>query len=644
MAARLRAARWGAGGAAVLALGAAVLTLRLWNADLAVPFRYSAADDTKFYLGLVKGIIDHGWALTNSSLGAPLHQQLYDFPQGADNLNWLLIKALAVLWPHAGTVVNLFFLLSFPLTAVAAYLVMRQLGVSRAVAVVCGTVFALLPYHFFRSDSHLMLSAYYSVPLGAYLFVRIVQGEPLLSSGRWFSARTGWTVLSCVLIASTGLYYAVFAFVLVLAGTVLALAARHSRAVVLSGAAVAVLIAAVLAVNLSPTIVYRLRHGANSRVTRSAAEGDDLGLSISYLVLPPLADRIAPLRHVTEQYRSSTPPAGYCEQCFESVGTVGTVGFGWLAIVGIAALLGAPWALKRPGVERAAAAGVAVCIAVGATGGASSLVREYVSNDIRAWNRMSLQIAFFSLLAVGLLLDAARRRLRAPGFAALLGAIVALTVYEQSAASNAPPYARDASEYSSDQRFVAAIERALPAGASVLQLPYVPYPEGYQPYMSPDQTSPFSPQVNFEYELMRGYLQSRELRWSYGAMKGRASDWESRLASLPVSLAVTGAAAAGFDGVYVDLRGYPGGLGPRLQRALGRLLRVAPLGSGYLLFYDLRPYRGRLSSIHSPGQLAALRDAVLHPRGGACAAASPAFRPFPAAGPRTGVIGPPCRG
>jgi hypothetical protein len=29
-----------------------------------VPFRYSVTDDTKFYLMLIKGIIDNGWVFT----------------------------------------------------------------------------------------------------------------------------------------------------------------------------------------------------------------------------------------------------------------------------------------------------------------------------------------------------------------------------------------------------------------------------------------------------------------------------------------------------------------------------------------------------------------------------------------------------
>ena len=44
-------------------------------------------------------------------------------------------------------------------------------------------LFSLLAYHFFRGESHLLLSAYYSVPLSAYLFLE------LLGERRLFGAR-----------------------------------------------------------------------------------------------------------------------------------------------------------------------------------------------------------------------------------------------------------------------------------------------------------------------------------------------------------------------------------------------------------------------------------------------------------------------
>ena len=338
---------------------------KLWRADLAVPFRYSADDDTMFYLSMIKGIIDHGWLLTNHSLGAPFGQQLYDYPQSADNLNLLLVKGLGTVWSSAA-VINLFFLSTFALDAAAAYAVMRRLGVSAISAVVCAVLFALLPYHFFRGDSHLFLSAYYSIPLAAYLFIGVLTGRELFARRApparrlwtWATPRTGWTVLLCVVIASTGLYYAVFGLVLLLAGTLLAALSRRGRKAITTAALSFCIVGGMLSINLAPTFIYQLSHGANAVVTRSAGAGDGLSMSPSYLVLPPLHDRIGPLRHATERYAAETPPAGYCEQCYESLGGVGDVGFVWLIAVALAAVLGravraprerGPSCCRRPG-------------------------------------------------------------------------------------------------------------------------------------------------------------------------------------------------------------------------------------------------------------------------------------------------------
>ena len=74
---------------------------------------------------------------------------------------------------------NVYFLLTFPLAAAAAYLAFRHLGATRAPSVVCATLFALLPYHFVRGETHLFYSAYFAVPIGAYLALAVFTGEPL---------------------------------------------------------------------------------------------------------------------------------------------------------------------------------------------------------------------------------------------------------------------------------------------------------------------------------------------------------------------------------------------------------------------------------------------------------------------------------
>ena len=173
--------------------------------------------------------------------------------------------------------------------------------------------------------------------------------------------------------------------------------------------------------------------------------------------------------------------------------------------------------------------------------------------DVRAWNRISVVIAFLSLLAAALLLDSlvtalAGRRRGAHVGGVLLAGVLVFGVYDQTSDAYIPAYAATARQWHSDSVFVAAIEARLPLGASVFQLPYVPFPEGYP------QTPVGGPLATYatKYELLRGYLHSSTLRWSYGAMKGRSADWAAQLAGQPLSLVTAAAAAGGFDGVWVD--------------------------------------------------------------------------------------------
>lgn len=119
---------------------------------------------------------------------------------------------------------NVFFLLTFPLAALTAFLVMRRLGISAGAALVCASLYALLPYHFLRGETHLFLSAYYSVPLAAYLILAVLSGEPLFArrggTRAWLlalaSRRTLTTLTICVVVASASgsFYYAGFAVLL----------------------------------------------------------------------------------------------------------------------------------------------------------------------------------------------------------------------------------------------------------------------------------------------------------------------------------------------------------------------------------------------------------------------------------------------
>src|ERR671937_795903 len=131
----------------------AVIVLRLWHADLRVPFSY--VDDGNLAHMFVKEILHGGWYERTPQLGAPSGQELYDYPVlNGDTLNVLVIKVLGLFSSDSSVVLNLFYLLTYPLVALAAFLVLRRLRLSRPVALVCSILYTLLPYHFLRGEPH----------------------------------------------------------------------------------------------------------------------------------------------------------------------------------------------------------------------------------------------------------------------------------------------------------------------------------------------------------------------------------------------------------------------------------------------------------------------------------------------------------
>jgi phosphoglycerol transferase len=166
---------------------------------------------------------------------------------------------------------------------------------------------------------------------------------------------------------------------------------------------------------------------------------------------------------------------------------------------------------------------------------------------IRGYNRISVFLAFFALLAVAVAIErlAQNRRHKALFVTAMSCLLLALGLFDQISPRVVPQYDQNARDFRSDARLVASIEAAVPPGASIFQLPFMVYPE--------------SAPVNAlgDYELFRGYLHSSTLHWSYGAVGGRdASHWQWSISTLPLPAFLTEVKAKGFAGIYLDRTAY----------------------------------------------------------------------------------------
>lgn len=600
--------------------------MQLWRANLNVPWRLTidpATTDAWLMATAAKATAENGWYLSIPRLGAPCGGELYDFPF-ANPTMITAFRILAALGLGSAAVINLCFALTFPLVAIAALAALRALNISWSTATVIAVLFALAPYHFARGEHHLALSSYYVVPLMVMVALWIWDGS--LDSGARRRMRIAIAVMVAVIAGAGNVYYAFFGcFLLAVAGIAGAVARRTlypiGAAAALSAIAVALLVAAT-----APALLYARRYGpdldANRRVS---AEAELYGLRVAQMLLPITGHRLAPLARLRGAYNETLPKV--TETDWSALGTLAAIGF-------VVLLVRILWVGRRDGAElldRLAVFNLAAVL-LGTAGAFGTVFAFLISPQIRCYNRICIYIAFLSLTAVAILLDRLRRRShsRALWYGLLLVLLVA-GFLDQTNARFVPDFAELAARDRSESRFMEWIEASLPKNAAVFELPWVVFPEGHMT------------ERMLMYDPLSGYLHSSTLRWSFGAMRGRANaQWQERLAA---EISAAGANAtyspdagqtararleeplrtlvlAGFDGIYIDRYGYADDADP-LIAALSQTLGIAPLRSPdlRLAFFDLTGFAHSLSAGIAADQLKAMR-ATAGPRCGATLPAS----------------------
>lgn len=577
-------------GTAVVSLAMVLVLIDAWKMSLHIPIVLGG--DGTFTLSLIKTLVTHPWIGTNADIGAPYGSALYDFSAAYGDLTGLLaIKVMSVGMEDPAALVNVFYLLTFPFIAVTTYGALRILGVARPIAAACALVFTFLPLHFVRSIGHLMLAAYYAVPvagvivmglLGHVELVRRREGDARRFLG-WLSGRTLLTVAACVFIGASGTYYALFTLGIAVPMGLLAAFARPARRQIATTAVVGATILATIIAVQAPSIVYWQQNGRNEAISqRSPWESEFYGLRVAPMLLPLPNHRVSAYGQLARDYYGISQLGS--EGPSAPLGILMSFGLILAVAVAAASALGRPIRSSRWRLARDAGAAGLFTILLGTVGGGSALIAYLVSPQIRAWNRISVFVAFFALIGLAAALSALRERWPAGRVPAALGAaglvfVSLFSLWDQSP-DGIPQYELNRVAWQSDARFGAAVEAALPDDAMVLQLPYVPFPE--------------HPPVNKmeDYDEFKGYLHTDDVRWSYGAIKGRyPDDWGAFTEDVPMDELVPAAATAGFAAVYVDRFGYTDN-GASVERAIRRLTGAGPIvtsADGRLVLYDLAP-------------------------------------------------------
>lgn len=550
--------------AAAVTIIVTTIALQLWNMHWSVPIQNTG--DTYAVINLLNTTHETGWYEVQPRVGAPFGLVMHDYPI-ADHLHIAIMGLFMLVVPKVGVALNLYFLLGFPLAALTATWFFRSIGLRRVLAGVLAVAFATAFYHFWRFETHLFLASYWPIPLLAVLVVRVLTGRPMWTRGSlpgaltWLTWRNAGTVAILLICGSATQYYAVFDVILLAIAGVIALA-RHRSWRRLGGTVVA---AAVITVtffaNVLPDLLYEAGRTPNyAGLDRPLIHVDWFAIRLAMLFLPNKSHHFGPFADIYHAYESQF--GVYTDVSLGILaGTgiiIGVLGLCWAAISFRAQRQGPAPANLRLNLLTTFGVVALWIFFFAAASGLSAFVALFLTSSLRGWDRFSIYLVLIGLACLGLAVDLLRRRLRprTPSFlrtatrrriatGVLAFATVLLIFWDQTPATT-PPYEADAKTFTEDATYVAQLEAALPAGAMVLNLPYQPFPEG--PAIVNDMR---------DYDYFRLVVQSTDLRWSYGGMKGRPEgDWPKYLSQSGTEAMVQGAAAAGFAGISIDRLGY----------------------------------------------------------------------------------------
>jgi phosphoglycerol transferase len=568
----------GYGLALIASLVLVQLTTHLLSNILATP---PYAGDNLWTQAYIKGLISGDWLpfTVPHSLrqGAPFGFRQTEFPMPEGFLQ-LILKAVGLFTNDSGVAVNVFYVLGFPLSCLSFVYLARRFRMEWMSALSLGLLFSFLPYHFNRLG-HLFLASYFFVPLFALAILWIWKKAPLFQSRR---DPKSWGVAGiCLLAAGGGVYYAFFFCIFAALSAVGAAYYRKSRKHLLAGMVVVGLVGFLTGLNLFPYALSERSFGKSPYMTpRSQLDTETYGLRITRMLLPRSDHRLPFLAKLSQGYQSALPVT---EADREPLGAVPVLG---LAIV----TWGFFFLPRNRGVYRLGLLVTFAMIYFTVAGGAS-VFSLLVSPQIRAVNRVSIFIATFALLGLGLELMRLKfwmeRRGLGKYFAAVPLGLLVLGTLDQVA----PAVERPSSEvalYQSDQEFVRRLEeRSDQKDGRVFQLPHQDFPEAGA-----------AQKMDF-YSHFAGYLFSDKLGWSYGAVKGRPeSEYLKKTAELPVSEMLKRLALMGYTGLWIDRRGYEDRAAELESELAVQLNQMKPENSqnGNLIFYSLHDYSAQLKT------------------------------------------------
>lgn len=503
--------------------------------------------------------IKEGWVFSNDRSGFPFGSLLYDFPN-SDLGSFLFVKILFIFFTDFSQVINLYFLLSFPIIFIVSFYVCKEFHLNTSLSVISSFIFTFLPFHFDRLN-HLFYTLYFVVPIYFLFSYKLFKNDLKINVFLMF--------LISILLSFFGIYYTLFGCIILGAGTLLGLFSNKDPRILKQFFVIIASLTIGTAINVSPNLIYIKQNNANTgAIVRTVQEGELYGLKFIQLILPRDNHRYQDLSVIKANYNATHPLVN--ENTISSLGVLGSLGFIIVWLIAFISSIGIK-VDKRIGFLSAISI---ILFLFGTIGGLGSIFSTYVSPLIRGWNRISIFIGFSSILVLALL---AQSKIKNRFLLVMLCLLIPLALYDQTPRTCHACNSETQIEYRDNSDFIAKIEKSLPIGAGIYQLPYMSFPESPPIYKLAD------------YELLIGFLHSKHLKWSYGSVKGREADkLYKELSTQPLEEQIEAIRTLGFKGVYIDTRGFADN-GTQILKDANKLLAADPIihRNNLIYFYKI---------------------------------------------------------
>ncbi|MDQ0202596.1 hypothetical protein [Pectinatus haikarae] len=551
----------------------------------------------------LKTMMENSWPYFSNRLGTPFGTEFIDFPvMYTDAIHLFCLKVLMYIVQNEFLAVGIYYIISGFMILYISYIVLRQMKIGYLFSVLGAITYLMVPY-FIERIEHFWLCLYQFIPLSILLCYWCYYDDRLFifKKDEWKYKKNFIIFIITVFISLTGIAYYPFYTCIMLITTGLVKSRLKSIKAMRASIITVILVGGIFLANLFPLFVYQYQFGKNVDIAnRQAFESEVYGLKLVQMILPtfPKTDI---MKEKVGEYNKTAPLVN--ENATADLGLIGAVG----EIILLLYLFKIRDADKNK-IFLFSRLNV-ILFLWGTIGGLATIFSLFVTPVYRSNNRVSIFIAFLAIATICSLGNEIkenylrRNKKLEKGFIIFSVAIFSFSIVAQMQRTDPSVYKNAKNEMKQEQKFFSAIETSMPKGAMIYQMPYSAFPEVPPLLKMPD------------YEALSGMLYTENLKWSFGAMKGRYNDeWQRTIAQMPIEEKIKILSIIGFKGIYIDCRGYSDKDLLKLKMSLARLLKVEPIRNtdNNKLFYSMLDFDNHYLSQYSAYEIENLKNILLN--------------------------------